>query len=135
MDVAVVRTDGGHRLSGEGPITELANRYLAHLGTRSFLPATVRGYAYDLLNFTRFLQERGAALAEVVPTHIFDWLDWQAKPAKRASAKVVRLTDGRGPAPVRRGEALGLAGAMSGSTLVACRSADRVGWLRGARNA
>lgn len=99
MDVAVVRTDGGHRLSGEGPITELANRYLAHLGTRSFSPATVRGYAFDLLNFSRFLQERSAALAEVVPTDLFDWLEWQAKPAKRAPAKVVRLTDGRGPAP------------------------------------
>lgn len=58
MDVVVVRTEQGHRLSSEGPITEVANRYLAHLGTRSFSPATVRGYAFDLLNFSRFLQER-----------------------------------------------------------------------------
>ncbi len=36
MDVAVVRTDEGHRLRGEGPITELANRDLAHLVTRSW---------------------------------------------------------------------------------------------------
>jgi site-specific recombinase XerD len=99
MDVAVVQTDEGHRLSGEGPITELANRYLAHLGTRSFSPATVRGYAYDLLNFSRFLQDRGAVLDDVVPTDLFDWLDWQARPPKRSSTAVVRLADGRGPAP------------------------------------
>ena len=99
MDVAVVRTDEGHRLTGDGPITDLANRYLTHLGTRSFSPATVRGYAFDLLNFSRFLAERGAALADVVPTDLFDWLEWQAKQSKATSAKVVRLTDGRGPAP------------------------------------
>ncbi len=32
-------------------------------------------------------------------TNLFDWLDWQAKPASRASGKVVRIGDGRGPAP------------------------------------
>ena len=99
MDVAVVRTEEGHRLSGDGPITGLANRYLAHLGTRGFSPATVRGYAFDLLNFNRFLQERRTTLAAVVPTDLFDWLDWQATPATKASNKVVRLADRRGPAP------------------------------------
>ncbi len=99
MDVAVVRTEEGHRLSGEGPITEVANCYLAHLGTRGFSPATVRGYAFDLLNFSRFLRERGATLADVVPTDLFDWLDWQAKQATKRPGKVVRLSDRRGPAP------------------------------------
>ena len=99
MDVVVVRTEEGHRLSGDGPITELANRYLAHLGTRSFSPATVRGYAFDLLNFSRFLRERGASLADVIPTDLFDWLDWQAKSATKPPGKVVLLADRRGPAP------------------------------------
>lgn len=98
MDVAVVRSDEGHCLRGEGPITELANRYLAHLTIRSFSPATVRGYAFDLLNFSRFLDAEGIAFADVVPTNLFDWLDWQAKPAK-PPVKVVRLGGGRGPAP------------------------------------
>lgn len=99
MDVAVVRTDEGHRLSGDGPITDLANRYLAHLGARSFSPATVRGYAFDLLNFSRFLQGRGATLADVVPTDLFDWLDWQAKQTTKRAGKVVRLAERRRPAP------------------------------------
>jgi site-specific recombinase XerD len=99
MDIAVVRTDDGHRLLGDGPITELANRYLTHLGAKGFSPATVRGYAFDLLNFSRFLQSRGAGLADVVPTDLFDWLDWQAKQRRPAAGKVVRLSDGKGPAP------------------------------------
>jgi integrase/recombinase XerC len=95
VDVVVVRTEEGHRLSGEGPITEVANRYLSHLGSRSFSPATVRGYAFDLLNFGRFLRERGATLADVVPTDLFDWLDWQAKQATKPPGHVVRLSDRR----------------------------------------
>jgi site-specific recombinase XerD len=98
MDLRVVDTDAGHRLDGDGPITVLANRYLAHLGLRAFSPATVRAYAFDLLNFSRFLAERGAVLGDVVPTDLFDYLDWQAKPT-RSGAKVVRLAARRGAAP------------------------------------
>lgn len=98
MDVKVVRRDGGHRLDGGGPITELANRYLAHLATRGFSPQTVRGYAFDLLNFSRFLAERGASLSDVVPTDLFDYLDWQARTPPTARAKVVQLSARRGVA-------------------------------------
>ncbi len=98
MDVAVVRTDEGHRLLGDGPITEVANCYLAHLGARNFSPATVRGYAFDLLNLSRFIEERGLSLVDAVPTDFFDWLDWQTKLTKATPAKVVRLGDRRGPA-------------------------------------
>lgn len=59
MELVVVRTESGHRLDGVSPITDLANRYLAHLQTRGFAANTVRGYAYDLLNFGRFVVERG----------------------------------------------------------------------------
>lgn len=96
----VVRTDEGHRLDGEGADVELANRFLTHLGARRFSPLTVRAYAYDLLNFFRFLAERGAALAEVVPTDLFDYLEWQNRPKSSArGAKVVWLSDRRGAAP------------------------------------
>jgi site-specific recombinase XerD len=81
MDVSVVGSGGGHRLAGDGPITELANAYLAHLEVRGFSPNSVRGYAYDLLNFSRFLVERGIGPADVVPHDLFDWLDWQAHSA------------------------------------------------------
>lgn len=99
MNLVVVQGDAGHRLDGDGPITEVANRFLAHLHTRGFAPGTIRGYAFDLLNFSRFLAARGASLAEVVPTDLFDYLDWQAKPRPNTGAKVVRLSDRRGAAP------------------------------------
>lgn len=99
MSVRVVGSDDGHRLVGDGPITELANRYLGHLGSRAFSPATVRAYAFDLLNFSRFLTERGVGLGDVVPTDLFDYLDWQARPMRDRGAKVVRLADRRGAAP------------------------------------
>lgn len=99
MDLKVVRSSYGHRLDGGGPFGELANRYLAHLGARGFSPGSVRGYAYDLLNFGRFLAGRGASLTDVVATDLFDYLDWQAKPASTAGRKVVRLSAGRGAAP------------------------------------
>lgn len=99
MGLRVVRTDDGHRLDGDGPLTDVANRYLAHLSTRGFAAGTVRGYAFDLLNFSRFLAERGASLTDVVATDLFDYLDWQAKPKRNRGTKVVRLADRRGPAP------------------------------------
>jgi len=89
----VVVEQGGHRLRGDGPITEVANAYLAHLQSRGFAPGTVRGYAFDLLNFSRFLADRGIAAEEVVPSDLFDWLDWQARSTRRATGKVVRLRE------------------------------------------
>lgn len=99
MDLKVIRVDGGHRLDGEGPITELAGRYLAHLVARGFSPGTVRGYAFDLLDFSRFLAERGATLTDVVATDLFDYLDWQTKRQPALGRKVVTLSARRGPAP------------------------------------
>jgi site-specific recombinase XerD len=89
----------GHRLEGCGPDGELVNRFLAHLGSRAFSSATVRAYAYDLLNFLRFLAGRDARLADVVATDLFDYLDWQQRAAGTAGRTVVRLGAGRGAAP------------------------------------
>src|SRR5713101_8350846 len=95
----VVLASDGHRVGGCGPDGELVNRFLAHLGSRAFSPATVRAYAYDLLNFLRFLAGRRARLADVVPTDLFDYLDWQQRPAGMAGRRVVRLAERRGAAP------------------------------------
>jgi integrase len=78
---------------------ELTNKFLKHLVVRCFSPATVRAYAYDLLNFLRFLSGRRAALADVVPTDLFDYLDWQQQPPATVGVRVVRLADRRGAAP------------------------------------
>jgi len=100
MELKVVRSSEGHRLGGGGRFEALANRYLAHLVARAFSPNTVRGYAYDLLNFGRFLAERGASVNDVVATDLFDYLDWQARAGRLgAGQKVVRLSARRGPSP------------------------------------
>ena len=98
MQVVVVRRGPGHRLDGDGPLVEVANRFLAHLEVRGFSPGTVRGYAYDLLNFGRFLADKNLTFVDVVPTDLFDYLDWQCR-RRPVRAKVVPLVGGRGPAP------------------------------------
>lgn len=96
--VAVKRCDGGHRLAGSWTGTEAANAFLTHLEARAFSPATVRAYAFDLVNFARFLEDRGIELAAVVPTDIFDWIDWQSV-RRPGRDKVVAITARRGSAP------------------------------------
>ena len=97
MGLKVVLTTDGHRLAG-GPIEELGNRYLSHLAGRRFSPGTVRAYAYDLLNFSRFLEHRRLSLAEVEASDLFDWLEWQSL-RRGATGTVIRLDTARGPAP------------------------------------
>jgi integrase/recombinase XerC len=99
VDVQVVAGVRGHRLAGGGDDVGLVNRFLEHLSVRGFAAATVRAYAYDLLNFVRFLDEHDLALAGVVATDLFDWLDWQQRPKPTAGRKVVRLAERRGVAP------------------------------------
>ncbi len=103
MQLQVISTNGGHRLrradDGGDLDVGLVNAFLAHLGVRCFSPATVRAYAYDLLNFLRFLSARHARLADVVPTDLFDYLDWQQRPMPTVGAKVVPLAARRGAAP------------------------------------
>lgn len=90
--VVVVRSsgDGGHRLAGSWPGVPAGNSFLAHLESRAFAAASVRAYAYDLANFARFLTERGVPLAAVVPSDLFDWVDWQCvrRPVNRRVAAV-----------------------------------------------
>src|SRR6266496_5777017 len=87
----VVLASDGHRVEGCGADGELVNGFLAHLGSRAFSPATVRAYAYDLLNFLRFLAGRDARLADVVAMDLFDYLGWQQRPVSTAGRPVVRL--------------------------------------------
>jgi integrase/recombinase XerC len=96
--VAVERGDGGHRLVGSWAGVGAANAFLAHLECRAFSPATVRAYAFDLVNFARFLGERGIEVAGVVPTDVFDWIDWQSV-RRPGRDKVVAVGAGRASAP------------------------------------
>ena len=99
MNLQVNRTKDGPRLEGDtsGDV-DVANRFLAHLNARAFSPATVRAYAFDVLNFLRFCATRELTLAGVHAADLFDYLDWQARPVTTGE-RVVRLTDRRGAAP------------------------------------
>jgi site-specific recombinase XerD len=103
MQLHVVQTDNGPRLVGNAvneDDADAVNRFLAHLRARAFSPATVRAYAFDVLNFLRFCMTRQLPLARVTTGDLFDYLDWQARPAAGArDGRVVRLGAGRGAAP------------------------------------
>lgn len=98
MAMCVTRGDGVHRLAGDAGLVEIGNLWLGHLEVRQFSAVTVRGYAYDLVCLARFLDETGLGWRELVPSDVFDWLEWQARPC-RVTGRVVRLGEGRGAAP------------------------------------
>lgn len=103
MSVRVERTDRQHRLSGTWPDVAAANAFLAQLEARAFSAATIRAYAYDLVNFARFTEARGINIAELVPTDVFDWIDWQRPPHERTGTVVaISSRGGAAPASVNR---------------------------------
>jgi hypothetical protein len=57
MTLAARGGGGEWRLEGTWSDAEVANRFLAHLATRGFSAATIRAYAYDLVNVGCFALE------------------------------------------------------------------------------
>src|SRR3954452_8965450 len=103
VDLSVRGTSEGHQLAGEWDGLEAANAFLRHLVGRAFSPATVRAYAFDLLNFARFLLQEGVLVAAVTPADVFAWVDWQAAPPQGRGERVVaRRPTGTAPATVNR---------------------------------
>jgi integrase/recombinase XerC len=82
---SVVRVERGHRLTGTDVTSEAINGFLGHLETRNYSPSTIRAYAFDLSNFTLFLDARSLGLDEVGPTDLFDYLDWQQGMRRKTS--------------------------------------------------
>jgi len=95
MTVAVKRSEGSHRLDGTWAGTASANAFLSHLEARRFSPATVRAYAFDIVCLARFLEDRGIGLGDLVPTDVFDWIDWQSLPRRRDGKVVIETTAAR----------------------------------------
>jgi integrase/recombinase XerC len=77
MTVGVRQVEGGYRLDGDWDGLDAANAFLTHLSGRGFSPATLRGYAFDVVNLARFLGERELTLAVVDAPLVFEWIDWQ----------------------------------------------------------
>ena len=75
--VRVREVDSGYRIDGDWDGRDAANAFLAHLAGRGFSPATVRAYAFDVVNLARFLAECNRPLAVVDAPLVFDWIDWQ----------------------------------------------------------
>lgn len=94
----VVRRKSGYRLEGDGDAVVVANRFLDHLRVRAFAASTVRAYAFDVLSFLRFCDERALPLVDVVPTDVFDFLDWLGRP-RRSRGVVVPIHARQGAAP------------------------------------
>jgi integrase/recombinase XerC len=95
--VRVVRSGGGHRLVGDSPVVDVGDSFLDHLVVRRFSPATVRAYAFDVANFAGFLTDRTLDLADVEPSDLFDYLDWQQ--TRNPSTATVTELRRKGPAP------------------------------------
>lgn len=103
VGIRVERQDGRYRLAGDWVGEASANAFLGHLEARAFARATVRAYAYDLLNFARFAIERRIVLDDVVPTDVFDWITWQRPPRQRSGTVVAfGARSGAAPASVNR---------------------------------
>jgi site-specific recombinase XerD len=124
MPAVVARTDGaGWRVEGSWPDAGLANRFLAHLVVRAFAPATVRAYAYDLVNFGRFCVEHGVRVVDAGPTDLFDYLEWQSSRRPARGGRVVRLA-AAGPAPATMNRRIAAVRAMFEFAVLAGVRAD-----------
>ncbi len=122
MAVMVTRADGAHRLDGDHGLVEIGNRWLAHLEARNYSPATVRGYAFDLVSLGRFLEHAGIDWTELVPSDVFDWLEWQARPVSSADERVVRIGKSRGAAPSTTMPSASMSTTGSGAFRTSCVS-------------
>jgi site-specific recombinase XerD len=128
MGLQVHDGPGGHVLVGQGEDVELANRYLEHLSTRCFAPATRRAYAFDLLSFLRFCAERGLAVATVQPMDVFDFLAWLQRSSTASPDRVVvPLTASRGAAPATMNRRIAaLRGLFEFAVVIGVRSSSPV---------
>ncbi len=96
-----VRSDG-LVLAGDWSGVPDGNAFLEHLRARAFAAATVRAYAFDLVNLGRFLLERGLAVDEVTPMDVFAWVAWQGVTTSDTPATGVSSTMRAAPATVNR---------------------------------
>ncbi|HDH24612.1 MAG TPA: hypothetical protein ENH00_00255 [Actinobacteria bacterium] len=60
-----------------------------------FALGIVRGYAFDLLGFSCYPDERRIPVADVVTKDLFDCLDWQTKAKQTPTEKAVCLDGAR----------------------------------------
>jgi integrase/recombinase XerC len=77
MAVRVQKVDGGYRIDGDWDGQDAANAFLAHLSGRGFSLATLRAYAFDVVNLARFLDHGDLTLGVVDAPLIFEWIDCQ----------------------------------------------------------
>ncbi|WP_254697463.1 site-specific integrase [Mycobacterium avium] len=74
---AGTQNDSGYVLEGDWDGQDAVNAFLNHLAGRGFSAATVRAYAFDVANLSRFLVQQAVGLAAVDAPLVFDWIDWQ----------------------------------------------------------
>ncbi|WP_260757665.1 site-specific integrase [Mycobacterium sp. SMC-8] len=108
MTVRVRTSSDGYVIDGPWEGCAAANAFLVHLAGRGFSAATVRAYAFDVLNLARFLLDRDLAVAAVTPVEVFEWIDWQdvrrdhrRSPARRNGGSAAASTVNRRVSAVR----------------------------------
>ena len=75
MTVRVRTSSEGYAIDGPWEGCAAANAFLVHLVGRGFSAATVRAYAFDVLNLARFLLDRDLAVAAVTAVEVFEWIE------------------------------------------------------------
>ena len=86
---------GWHLVGGESTRLELANDFLASLVDRNYSPRTVRSYAFDLLDFVRFLEKDGIAIEQVRAEVLLRCLAACRQVPRRGGENVFSIDDGR----------------------------------------
>lgn len=108
-DLRVQKFGGRSVMVGAGGETPaLANEFLGYLANRNYSPRTVRGYAFDLLHFARWLDREGLRLDEVTTEVLLRYLAAcrSASLPGRPGGNVYSIRDGRNagyaPATINR---------------------------------
>lgn len=105
----VQERDGRWAIAEDGAgALALANEFLGYLAGRNYSPRTVRGYAFDLLHFARWLDREGLRLEEVTTEVLLLYLAAcrSASLPGRPGGNVYSIRDGRNagyaPATINR---------------------------------
>ena len=87
--------EGWHLVGGESTRFELANAFLASLVDRNYSARTVRSYAFELLDFVRFLENDGVAIEQVSAEVLLRYLAACRQVPRHGGENVFSIGDGR----------------------------------------
>jgi integrase len=78
-------------LDDDGSPIEVVSGFMRHLRARGYSPHTLSAYIYDLLHFTRFLNEQRLTYQEFTPVHALAFLEYLSTRPSRKRAQQLGL--------------------------------------------